>query len=182
MSDEPKNRTRVCRKCKGPVVVADEEGVAAMAICINCRSKADAETAGVEGMGVSRIPGWKPHDEGRVNVAISRPMDLKKMRKIQDAVRVIRESAEYDGKTRTEMALKLAEEVGELAREVLRHEKADGTRYRGEPPREKLVEEMTDVMIVLFALIEKYGVPDEALVLKARAKIKKWMEVIGDKT
>lgn len=161
-------------ECDGNGVRPDGELCHGCPQCDEVRAAAEQQVA-VKGMGITKLPELKP---GKRHV---RRMEIKNMRKIQDVIRVIRESTEYDGKTRTEMALKLAEEVGELAREVLKHEEADGTHYRGKPSEEQLVEEMTDVLIVLVALIEKYEVSDEALVRWARVKIKKWMKVTGDK-
>lgn len=85
-----------------------------------------------------------------------------------------------DEKTATELALKLFEEGGELAREVLRHAEADGTAYRGKPSREKLIEEMADCYIVLVAIAERHDVTDTELETWIKAKSQKWEGVVGE--
>ncbi len=96
-----------------------------------------------------------------------------------ETIEKIREVAHLDQKTPVQAALKLVEEIGELARLVLIKDGAHGTTYRP-APHSSLLEEAADVLICTFALLEKLDLSDASLEPHLVAKIAKWRHLISD--
>lgn len=65
----------------------------------------------------------------------------------------ILEIGERDQKTLEQAALKLCEEAGEVAAEVLRSVGASGVGYKGKASDAEIVEEVCDVIIVATAIL-----------------------------
>lgn len=82
-----------------------------------------------------------------------------------------------DKKNLVESALKLGEEYGELAQQVLIYWGTHGTQYRNaqaDETRAKLLEELADVYICLYALVYKLGFNDSELHKEIARKVEKW--------
>lgn len=92
---------------------------------------------------------------------------------------------ERDQKTLEQTALKLSEEVGEVAAEVLRSVGASGVGYKGKAAVEEIIEEACDVIIVATSLLNKLREAaldearfDELTQATLHAKLDKWSIVL----
>jgi len=86
-----------------------------------------------------------------------------------------------DQKTPLQATAKLAEELGELMREVLIVEGTPGCVYRGSS-RGKLVEETADVMLCLLAVMRKLNIQPGDIALEMQRKSEKWVANSGVKS
>lgn len=77
-------------------------------------------------------------------------------------------------KNLTEMTLKIGEEFGELAQKVLPFVGAGGTKYKGAPTEEEIVEEAIDVILAAWAVVYQFDMVDDAIDNMIDLKIKKW--------
>ena len=90
--------------------------------------------------------------------------------KIED---YIKELSKKDKKTLSQKALKLVEEVGELARVVLPYDSAHGTNHRF-IDREALLEEIVDVHLTNISIAHSLGFTDEEFNEMLVKKSEKW--------
>lgn len=82
-----------------------------------------------------------------------------------------------DKKTLTQKALKLCEEVGELAQVVLPFEGAHGTTHKP-TSRDLILEEATDAVLVALSISLGAGFSPDEIEEMIALKIKKWEKVI----
>jgi NTP pyrophosphatase (non-canonical NTP hydrolase) len=85
----------------------------------------------------------------------------------------IKELSSKDKKTLSQKALKLAEEVGELAKVVLPYDSAHGTNHRF-INREALLEEVVDVYLTNISIAHSLGFTDEEFDDMLKKKTEKW--------
>lgn len=85
----------------------------------------------------------------------------------------IKELSKKDKKTLSQKALKLVEEVGELARVVLPYDSAHGTNHRF-IDREALLEEIADVHLTNISIAHSLGFTDDELNEMMVRKAEKW--------
>ena len=85
----------------------------------------------------------------------------------------IKELSKKDKKTLSQKALKLVEEVGELARVVLPYDSAHGTNHRF-IDREALLEEIADVHLTNISIAHSLGFTEEELSEMMIRKAEKW--------
>ena len=85
----------------------------------------------------------------------------------------IKELSKKDKKTLSQKALKLVEEVGELARVVLPYDSAHGTNHRF-IDREALLEEIADVQMTNISIAHSLGFTDDELNEMMVRKAEKW--------
>ena len=85
----------------------------------------------------------------------------------------IKELSKKDKKTLSQKALKLVEEVGELARVVLPYDSAHGTNHRF-IDREALLEEIADVHLTNISIAHSLGFTDDDLNEMMVRKAEKW--------
>ncbi|AHZ10218.1 MazG-like pyrophosphatase [Bacillus phage NotTheCreek] len=78
-------------------------------------------------------------------------------------------------KTLTEMALKLAEETGEIAQAVLSVEKAQGSAYKAKDVAD-VIEELVDATMVIESMLHRLKVTDSEFNAVFNQKLKKWEE------
>jgi NTP pyrophosphatase (non-canonical NTP hydrolase) len=90
--------------------------------------------------------------------------------KIED---YIKELSKKDKKTLSQKALKLVEEVGELARVVLPYDSAHGTNHRF-IDREALLEEIVDVHLTNISIAHSLGFNEDELNEMMSKKAEKW--------
>lgn len=83
-----------------------------------------------------------------------------------------------DKKTPLQATAKIAEEVGELMREVLMVSETPGCTYRSST-HEKRVEELADVLLCVFATQRKLGITVREVAATMLRKSKKWEAVNG---
>jgi NTP pyrophosphatase (non-canonical NTP hydrolase) len=88
--------------------------------------------------------------------------------------RVLEISASQEGKDVTQMTLKGAEEMGELAQAVLSYTNAPGSKHR-KLDLEDVKEEIIDVFLIMVALAAKVGMNEEEFLQIAEKKIEKWI-------
>lgn len=81
-----------------------------------------------------------------------------------------------DKKTLSQKGLKLAEEVGELARAILPYDSAPGTNHRFSD-REQILEEIVDVYLTNVSIAHSLGFTDEEMNDMLNRKSKKWAEL-----
>ena len=81
-----------------------------------------------------------------------------------------------DKKTLSQKGLKLAEEVGELARAILPYDSAPGTNHRFSD-REQILEEIVDVYLTNISIAHSLGFTDEEMNDMLNKKSKKWAEL-----
>jgi NTP pyrophosphatase (non-canonical NTP hydrolase) len=81
-----------------------------------------------------------------------------------------------DKKTLSQKGLKLAEEVGELARAILPYDSAPGTNHRFSD-REQILEEIVDVYLTNISIAHSLGFTDEEVNDMLNKKSKKWAEL-----
>ena len=81
-----------------------------------------------------------------------------------------------DKKTLSQKGLKLAEEVGELARAILPYDSAPGTNHRFSD-REQILEEIVDVYLTNISIAHSLGFTDEEMNDMLNEKSKKWAEL-----
>jgi NTP pyrophosphatase (non-canonical NTP hydrolase) len=81
-----------------------------------------------------------------------------------------------DKKTLSQKGLKLAEEVGELARAILPYDSAPGTNHRFSD-REQILEEIVDVYLTNISIVHSLGFTDEEMNDMLNKKSKKWAEL-----
>jgi len=81
-----------------------------------------------------------------------------------------------DKKTLSQKGLKLAEEVGELARAILPYDSAPGTNHRFSD-REQILEEIVDVYLTNISIAHSLGFTDEEMTDMLNKKSKKWAEL-----
>jgi NTP pyrophosphatase (non-canonical NTP hydrolase) len=81
-----------------------------------------------------------------------------------------------DKKTLSQKGLKLAEEVGELARAILPYDSAPGTNHRFSD-REQILEEIVDVYLTNISIAHSLGFTDEEMTDMLHRKSKKWAEL-----
>lgn len=81
-----------------------------------------------------------------------------------------------DKKTLSQKGLKLAEEVGELARAILPYDSAPGTNHRFSD-REQILEEIVDVYLTNISIAHSLGFTDEEMNDMLNRKSKKWAEL-----
>jgi NTP pyrophosphatase (non-canonical NTP hydrolase) len=94
----------------------------------------------------------------------------------QDTINRIRELTRLDGKSETQRALKLAEEVGEVSAAVLSETNAPGCEYKT-LDHSDVLEECVDVLIVAFSMLDQYHFSDEEIQETFEAKLDKWEKV-----
>lgn len=85
----------------------------------------------------------------------------------------IKELSSKDKKTLSQKALKLTEEVGELARVVLPYDSAHGTNHRF-IDKEALLEEVVDVYLTNISIAHSLGFTDEEFNEMLNRKTEKW--------
>ncbi len=85
----------------------------------------------------------------------------------------VKELSKKDKKTLSQKALKLVEEVGELARVVLPYDSAHGTNHRF-IDREALLEEIADVHLTNISIAHSLGFTDDELNEMMVRKAEKW--------
>lgn len=88
--------------------------------------------------------------------------------------RILEISASQEGKDITQMTLKGAEEMGELAQAVLSYTNAPGSKHR-ELGLDDVKEEIIDVFLIMIALAAKVGMTEEEFHNIAEIKIQKWI-------
>lgn len=88
----------------------------------------------------------------------------------------IKELSKKDKKTLSQKALKLVEEVGELARVVLPYDSAHGTNHRF-IDREALLEEVVDVHLTNISIAHSLGFTEDELNEMMVRKAKKWATI-----
>ena len=81
-----------------------------------------------------------------------------------------------DKKTLSQKGLKLAEEVGELARAILPYDSAPGTNHRFSD-REQILEEIVDVYLSNISISHSLGFTDEEVNEMLNKKSKKWAKL-----
>jgi NTP pyrophosphatase (non-canonical NTP hydrolase) len=81
-----------------------------------------------------------------------------------------------DKKTLSQKGLKLAEEVGELARAILPYDSAPGTNHRFSD-REQILEEIVDVYLTNISIAHSLGFTDEEVNDMLNKKSKKWAKL-----
>jgi len=81
-----------------------------------------------------------------------------------------------DKKTLSQKGLKLAEEVGELARAILPYDSAPGTNHRFSD-REQILEEIVDVYLTNTSIAHSLGFTDEEMNDMLNRKSRKWAEL-----
>jgi len=81
-----------------------------------------------------------------------------------------------DKKTLSQKGLKLAEEVGELARAILPYDSAPGTNHRFSD-REQILEEIVDVYLTNISIAHSLGFTDEEMNDMLNRKSRKWAEL-----
>lgn len=81
-----------------------------------------------------------------------------------------------DKKTLSQKGLKLAEEVGELARAILPYDSAPGTNHRFSD-REQILEEIVDVYLTNISIAHSLGFTDEEMNDMLNKKSRKWAEL-----
>ena len=81
-----------------------------------------------------------------------------------------------DKKTLSQKGLKLAEEVGELARAILPYDSAPGTNHRFSD-REQILEEIVDVYLTNISIAHSLGFTDEEMNDMLNKKSKKWAQL-----
>lgn len=81
-----------------------------------------------------------------------------------------------DKKTLSQKGLKLAEEVGELARAILPYDSAPGTNHRFSD-REQILEEIVDVYLTNVSIAHSLGFTDEEMNDMLNRKSRKWAEL-----
>jgi len=81
-----------------------------------------------------------------------------------------------DKKTLSQKGLKLAEEVGELARAILPYDSAPGTNHRFSD-REQILEEIVDVYLTNISIAHSLGFTDEEVNEMLNKKSKKWAQL-----
>jgi NTP pyrophosphatase (non-canonical NTP hydrolase) len=81
-----------------------------------------------------------------------------------------------DKKTLSQKGLKLAEEVGELARAILPYDSAPGTNHRFSD-REQILEEIVDVYLTNISIAHSLGFTDEEMNDMLNRKSKKWAKL-----
>ena len=89
--------------------------------------------------------------------------------------------AALDKMSVTQKSLKLAEEVGELARAVLIMEQAHGTKYRNIEPdeaKEDVLEEIVDVILATYSIVVKIGFSNSQLASMIQEKLDKWEQAL----
>jgi NTP pyrophosphatase (non-canonical NTP hydrolase) len=88
------------------------------------------------------------------------------------------DASQYDKKTLTQKALKLAEECGEVAQAMLSYTKAPACAYKGKT-KDHVIEECCDCIITAASIIhqvEDGHVDEAAMEAVILAKLKKWIE------
>lgn len=90
-----------------------------------------------------------------------------------DIKEYVRALSMKDKKTLSQKTLKLAEEVGELAKIVLPYDSAHGTNHRF-TDREALLEEVADVYLTNISIAHSLGFTDEELEDMIAKKAEKW--------
>lgn len=86
---------------------------------------------------------------------------------------LIRKLTEKDLKSKVQRALKLSEEVGELAAAILSETDAPGCEYKT-LDREDVLQEAADVMIMIHSIIVHYNYTEKEVSDKILEKCKKW--------
>ena len=84
-----------------------------------------------------------------------------------------------DQKTLTQKALKLCEEVGELAQVVLPFEGAHGPTHKP-TSKELILEESTDVVLVALSIALTAGFSRDQIEEMMTTKLKKWASIIKE--
>lgn len=82
-----------------------------------------------------------------------------------------------DGKSKVERALKLCEEVGEVAAAVLSETNAPGCVYKT-LDRDDVLQELVDVQIMTASLVAHYDFTDEEVSAMFQKKCEKWERVL----
>ena len=93
-----------------------------------------------------------------------------------DLLNYIRELSFLDEKNLSQKALKLVEEVGELAKAVLPYDNAYCTNHRFVTPA-KILEEVADSLLVALSIAYTLGYTDEDLDQEMRRKDVYWAEL-----
>jgi NTP pyrophosphatase (non-canonical NTP hydrolase) len=88
----------------------------------------------------------------------------------------IKDLSTKDKKTLSQKALKLTEEVGELARAILPYDSAPGTNHRFSD-REQILEEIVDVYLSNISISHSLGFTDEEVNEMLNKKSKKWAKL-----
>lgn len=90
---------------------------------------------------------------------------------------LVRRLTEKDQKSKVQRALKLCEEVGELAAAILSETNAPGCEYKT-LDRDDLLQEVADVLIMSHSIIAHYKFTNEEVYDKFMEKCKKWESII----
>lgn len=86
----------------------------------------------------------------------------------------IQRAAAQEPKTPDQQFLKLMEEVGEASQAYLSSQKASGADYK-QLTVANTQEELVDVLLVTYALLQKLGTTDETLTTLLQTKTAKWL-------
>jgi NTP pyrophosphatase (non-canonical NTP hydrolase) len=94
---------------------------------------------------------------------------------LQIILEKIRNLSIKEPKTIEQRMLKLAEESGELAKEILIERKASGSKHK-EPGKDGILGESIDVMLVVFSIYFASGGTLEDLSSRLETKSSKWQK------
>lgn len=86
----------------------------------------------------------------------------------------IQQAATQEPKTPDQQFLKLMEEVGEASQAYLSSQKASGAAYK-QLTVANTQEELVDVLLVTYALLQKLGTTDDELTTLMHTKTTKWL-------
>jgi NTP pyrophosphatase (non-canonical NTP hydrolase) len=95
-----------------------------------------------------------------------------------DILKTLTRLSEEDPKTLMQLALKVAEEAGELAQAVLCLEQAPGTEHRGKTMCD-VQEEATDVLLCAWAILVRSEISPASLQALVLRKAEKWQTAIS---
>lgn len=93
-----------------------------------------------------------------------------------DLLNYIRELTAQDKKVLSQKALKLVEEVGELAKAALPYDNAFGTNHRFVTPN-KILEESVDTILVALSIVYSLGFSDDEIANEMKRKSDYWAEL-----
>jgi len=92
---------------------------------------------------------------------------------LQTHIEFVEKLSKQEIKTLLQRMVKLQEEVGELAQEVLVHEKASGSQYK-EAGADGILGECTDIMLVTLSIFYHMGASTDDLAALLEKKSAKW--------
>ena len=91
--------------------------------------------------------------------------------------RIIEVSKTNEGKTASQLLLKLMEESGEVAEALLSYEKACGCEYKNKN-MDDVGEEAVDILLVILAFMTRIGMSKDQIKSMIETKLAKWQKVI----